>query len=175
MKIINNKAILAACMLFIGSICSIHSHAATKEKLYGGWSCKLEIEDSGMKMSIESSDDYVRNGTINRTGSLNVQFSPERPKISYTISGSGTWHLENEYLTTTFKFLKIKNISHPEFDDVINLQDMFPENISRSSKITSLTNTTLSLMSEPDGKTYQCHRKSSPTAAYLEGIIFVQL
>ncbi|KEI71422.1 hypothetical protein [Endozoicomonas elysicola] len=133
--------------------------SSVKSKLYGSWNCEAAFNDSGAKMTSEFTETYVRNGTLNSIGSMNIQFSPELPEIFYTITSHGTWSLDDGYLITNYAKTKIKNITHPEFDEIININDLFPESVSESSKIVSLSNTTLSLQSESSGEYITCNRE----------------
>ncbi|MDN3391937.1 hypothetical protein [Pseudoalteromonas sp. APC 3691] len=129
------------------------------EQIYGSWNCQYSHEENGSKISFETEETYVRNGRSNSFGIMKAKFAPELPEIEYSLAGSATWNIDNGYLVTTLDDIKVVNLSHPELDKIINLQDMFPKNLSESSKILELSTSKLSLKSESDGTVYHCTKK----------------
>ncbi|MEG3759939.1 hypothetical protein V5096_18530 [Pseudoalteromonas carrageenovora] len=129
------------------------------EKIYGSWNCQNSHEANGSKIILETEDTYVRNGRSNSFGIMKAKLAPELPEIEYSIAGSATWNIDDGYLVTTLDDIKVVNLSHPELDKVINLQDFLPKNLSESSKILELSTTKLSLKSESDGTVYHCTKK----------------
>jgi hypothetical protein len=126
----------------------------------GTWNCSYEIKKDGMELSIITEDNYVRNGRSNSFGTLMIKLAPDIPKMEYFIAGSALWEIKNKYLITTLQDISIKNLSHPEFDEEFNLENMIPKNISESSEIIELSNSKLSLKSEADGVIYSCTRNN---------------
>jgi hypothetical protein len=126
--------------------------------LYGTWNCKATLEGDGGKVSLDIDTTYVRNGKLNSFGTLQLNY-PEIPEIQYSYADSGSWEINDGYLISTTSEVKLVNISHPELDKVLNLEDMFPQNISESSQILKLTKTELSLKDESDGEIYNCSKK----------------
>lgn len=133
---------------------------AIKKALYGSWNCGIDVEEGATRMSIASEDTFIRNGRSNSFGTMKLKISAELPEIEYSIAASSTWEIIDGFLVSTLTDVKVINISHPEFDKVINLQDMFPKNISESAEIVELSQSKLILKSETDGSVYRCDRKS---------------
>ncbi|MBH0040391.1 hypothetical protein [Pseudoalteromonas sp. SWN166] len=71
---------------------------------------------------------------------------------------SANWEYQNGYLIETSTEIKLVNLSHPKFDELLNLESLMPQNISESSEVLVLSNTLLTLKSESDGIVYSCDR-----------------
>lgn len=155
------KPSLLIALLFSWSVHAAENTKKIDESLLvtGTWICLLEIEENGVKISITTEDNYVRNGRSNSFGTLMVKFSLDMPEMEYFIAGSAIWKIDGKYLITELTDIKIKNLSHPDFDKKFNLESMFPKNISESSEIIELSNSKLSLKSEADGTVYSCIKK----------------
>ncbi len=152
---------LSAFLLYSVTACASQNiePPSLKKGLLGSWDCSLSIEDNDLKMTIESEDTYVRNGRSNSFGSLKAKFAANLPEIEYSVAGTATWEILDGFLVSTLTDIKIVNLSHPEFDEIFNLQEMFPTNVSDSSEIIELTKTKLTLKSESDGHIYMCGRQ----------------
>jgi hypothetical protein len=158
MKILRLSLSIAIIMNVLG--CSSSSDVNDyhhMESLYGNWNCKLAVEDKEIKVQIDVDVNYVRNGHSNAFGTMTIQ-APELPELEYSIATSSNWEFKNGYLIETTNELKIVNVSHPEIDDVFNLESLFPQNISESSEILVLNDSMLTLKSEMDGSVYSCSR-----------------
>ncbi|WP_404437272.1 hypothetical protein [Stutzerimonas chloritidismutans] len=131
------------------------------QNILGVWDCAAVIEENGASLKVESKDTYLRNGASHSFGIMKAKFSDELPEIQYSVAGTSAWKIEGEYLIQTMTDLKIVNLTHPEFDDVIKLQDIFPENISESSVILRLTSTELVVDSESGAGVYRCSKASN--------------
>lgn len=129
-----------------------------KKDLLGSWDCSFSFEENGSSITIESEDTYVRNGPSNSFGTLKVKFAEDLPEINYSMAGTATWEILDGFLVSTLTYFKIVNLSHPEFDEIFNLQEMFPTNISDSSEIIELTKSKLTLKSESSAQVYACVR-----------------
>lgn len=140
--------------------CSIEASASaySKEQLLGSWNCSLNIEEDRLKLLIEVESTYVRNGNSHTLGIVTAKFN-ERPEMTYSIATSSTWEVSESYLITTLKEAKVVNLTHPEFDNVLKLQDFFVKGTSDSSRILELTSSKLSVKSETDGTVYHCSKR----------------
>lgn len=157
-----NKIVLVVTLAISTSVYAnndVPKPSSVDEQIYGSWNCQYNHEENGFKISIESEETYVRNGRSNTFGIMKAKFAPELPEIEYSLAGSATWDINGDYLVTTLDDMKIVNLSHPELDKIMNLQDMFPKNLSESSKILELSTSKLSLKSESDGTVYHCTKK----------------
>jgi hypothetical protein len=101
-----------------------------ESKLYGSWNCKLSIEEEEVKLSMDYVVTYIRNGKSNGFG----------------------------YLVESTIEIKLVNVSHPDTEDVWDLENMLPQNISESSEVLVLNNSLLKVKSESDGTIYSCNK-----------------
>lgn len=163
MKLSHLASIFTALIFSSACVADVTNLTVSREKLFGTWSCEASFKENDIEIKIVSDDTYVRNGSSNSFGTMTLQLSKEAPPIEYSIASTGTWEIDSKFLVTTFTDLKIVNLSHPEFDKILNLQEMFPMNMSESAEIVELSYTTLSVKSESDGQRYNCTRKSTKT------------
>ncbi|PNH81247.1 hypothetical protein [Vibrio diazotrophicus] len=160
MKIINTITLLILAISSASFAASPYTDSEINARINGKWNCSYEqSESNGFHMSVDSEETFVRNGRSNSMGSMRVKFVQEFPEVTYSIVGSSTWEVQNGYLITTLEDIKFVNLSHPELDKLINLNDMFPKNISDSEEVVELSDTRLLLKSESDGTLYQCQRE----------------
>ena len=155
MKIINYLPI--AVLAISITACKEESKPKTNDMLYGNWNCQESSEDENLKLSMDYDVNFVRNGTSNAFGILKLKL-PETPELEYSYADSSKWEVIDGYLITMSTEVKIINVSHPGIDDVFNLGELFPQNISDSSKILKLNETELSLQGESDGEIYTCSK-----------------
>lgn len=153
---------LSAFLLYSVTACASQNiePSSLKKGLLGSWDCSFSIKENGSSMTIESEDTYVRNGRSNSFGILKAKFAEDLPEIEYSMAGTATWEILDGFLVSTLTDIKIVNLSHPEFDEIFNLQEMFPTDISDSSEVIELTKSKLTLKSESDASIYECGRKA---------------
>ncbi len=137
-------------------------NSSPETKIYGLWNCKLTSEEEDIKVSMDVDISYTRNGKSNGFGTLTLQ-APDFPKMEYSIASSSNWEYQNGYLIETTTEINLLNVSHPELDGIFNLGDFFPQNISESSEILVLDDSTLTLKSESYGTIYSCEKVTHKT------------
>lgn len=144
---------------FLISACSTNhtQYSLPESKLYGTWNCQLDLQEEDMKLSLDYDVTYVRNGKSNAFGSMKFK-AADFPQMEYSIADSSTWEINNGYLIETTTEIKVVNISHPEFDEFLNLESMFPQNLSESSEILVLNDSILKTKSESDGSIISCNK-----------------
>lgn len=158
MKYLRVLPLITSIIITTGcSTSSTVSNYSRMDQLYGTWNCKLSMEEEGVKVAMDYDVSYVRNGKSNGFGTI-IFKAPELPEMEYSIAASSNWEYKSGYLIETTTEIKLVNISHPEFDEVFNLESMFPQNISESSEILVLNNSELKLKSESDGMVYSCDK-----------------
>ena len=155
-------SLLTLALLISGCAGEPNTNFINQSNILGAWDCSYTIiHDEGgetSKASIETKDDYLRNGRSNSFGIMKLKISPEFPEIEYSIAGTSSWEITGKYLVQQITDLKIVNLSHPELDSIIKIQDMFPQGISESSEILKLTTHEMILRSESTNDTYKCNK-----------------
>jgi len=142
----------------VASGCGATSQAQSippEDRLYGGWNCKHSVESEGTKVHVEYVTSYIRNGKSNSFGILKIE-TPELPEMEYSIASSAQWEVKGGYLIETADEIKLANVSHPEFDKILNLESMFPQKVSESYEILTLSSSILKIKSETDGSIISC-------------------
>lgn len=158
MKHLKALPLIASIIMTTG--CSTSEHVDNyflQTQLYGLWHCSLSFEEEGGKVDLDYEVNYVRNGKSNSYGTL-IYKAHELPEIEYSMATSANWEYQNGYLIETSTEIKLVNLSHPKFDELLNLESLMPQNISESSEVLVLNNTLLMLKSESDGIVYSCDR-----------------
>ncbi|PKF56408.1 hypothetical protein CW748_10675 [Alteromonadales bacterium alter-6D02] len=154
------KALPLIASIIITTGCSTSGNVdnySPQTQLFGLWHCSLSLEEEGVKVAMDYEVNYVRNGKSNGFGTL-IFKAPDLPEMEYSMAASTNWEYQNGYLIETSTEIKLVNLSHPEFDEVLNLESLFPQNISESSEVLVLNNTLLTLKSESDGTVYSCDK-----------------
>lgn len=157
--------ILKVLLLFIGlnfiAGCSSSDDYTTQFKpetrFYGGWNCINSMGVEGAEIILDMNVSYVRNGNYSSAGKLIIDIL-NLPKVEYWISTSGSWAYKNGYLIETANEVIIKNIKNPEYDNLLDLQSMFPQNSSESSEVLQITNTFFKARTESDGIIFTCNK-----------------
>lgn len=144
---------LAASLVSVANAAEVRIE---KEKLFGSWNCEESADVDGGKMHVSIETTYVRNGRTHAYGSLTVDIPAEGVKLEYIYSESGTWELDKNFLVSSTTEIKLVNISHPGLDDVFNLGNTFPQNISESAEVLGVTDKVLVLKSESSGEIQTC-------------------
>lgn len=163
MKKIKYLPLIAA--LITSTACASSSSASnnfSRSQFFGGWNCSFSNKEDGVLVSIDLNVNYIRNGSSNSFGTMT--FKPQEQsemEVEYSISSSGNWEYQDGYLIETVKEMKIVNLSHPELDEILNLENILPQNISESSEVLLLNGTTLKLKSESNGEIISCNKLNS--------------
>lgn len=132
----------------------------SKEQFYGTWNCVVVDESVEGKIVIDLDVSYAPNSQMNSSGSTTL-FIAGLPEIKYSIAFKGVWEYQDGYLIETSNEVKIVNISHPELDELLNPEGLFPESLSESTEVIMLTESSLTLKSEGDNVTYSCDKLAS--------------
>ncbi|WP_427982227.1 hypothetical protein [Agarivorans sp.] len=125
--------------------------------LYGSWHCKTSLEENGVKIFVDMDANYIRNGKSNGFGFFVIRF-PDGLEVKYSVTGSGVWQLKNGYLIETSEEIKVVNLSHPRLDKILDMESLFPQNVSESSKVLQLNKSFLKVKSETNGTVIGCKR-----------------
>lgn len=158
MKLFKFAPIVAVLLCVSASMADVTKQEINPEKLLGTWRCDVTVEEGDIKINIISDDIYIRNGKSNSFGTMTFQ-SKDTPAITYSVVANGTWEINRNFLISTYTNLKFVNLTHPELDKIINLQDFFPENVSDSAEIIELSDNILSVKSESNGQRIHCTKK----------------
>lgn len=155
----NAKYLFILAFLLVASCSSKDSGTASVEKrISGEWDCTYSLDEGATRMSLAAKEIYMMNGVSNSIGLFKAKFSSRLPEIEYRLSGTSSWKVEDGFLVSTLNSIDVVNLSHPEFDDLIDLKEIMPLNVADRSEIVELSDSKMTLKSESDNELYHCKR-----------------
>jgi len=136
-----------------------HSAAVKQEQLYGKWQCIHHFSEPNQNISIKV--DYTIELMKNKTsvGKGDLFFTMGGlPPFAYKESDSSLWDLQGNLLTLQSTAIGFVNISHPELEQVLNLQQLFPKHIKETVEVVSVSAQQIKVASSSHGKAYTCDK-----------------
>ena len=131
-----------------------------ENKIHGAWNCSFEQKMEGGKILLSTEDSYIDNGKFNSFGTMILNLERERVELEYNIAGTGSWYVKSGKLYHTLEDIKFVNLTNPELDDILNLTDLFPKNVTESSSIKSINSNSITTVSDIDGSELTCSKKT---------------
>lgn len=134
-----------------------NSQPIKESYLYGSWKCKGEMvhKKTNMTFNFNYKVNFENNGQANGFGSVLLSFS-EFTNLKYSLLDNSTWEIKNGRLIYSSIYIKLKNISHPNLDSIVNLEKLMPQHIEETSKIIRLTKSELEVQPKKNGRKYVC-------------------
>jgi hypothetical protein len=124
---------------------SFNEDRSIERAIVGNWECDFEQTLPEGSFSFDTKDAYVANGRYTSIGSLIMYFEEEGVELEYVLADSGTWEVLDEKLVMTSEDIKIKNVSHPGIEELFDINDLFPKNMSGAYSILELSSEKLVL------------------------------
>lgn len=150
-------------LLIVATAFPLQSLAASIQKndLYGQWRCNYIFgsQIQNLKANITYNININKNGTNQGKGTILFSLIG-LPELKYQETDTGTWALQENELKVVSTSLQFKNISHPELDQFLNLQNNLPRKINEILDIVKLTKETMTVQSKRHNKTYTCKKAS---------------
>lgn len=127
--------------------------------LLGKWHCLHQLLEpkTKIKVDFDYKINFDKNGKSAGKGNLLLSLQG-MPGFKYNISDVSTWSLKDKTLTMTSNEMTFKNISHPQFDQLLNLQALFPKKVNESATILVLNKTTLKVDTKSSSSHITCSR-----------------
>lgn len=151
-------SLIFAVTIFIGIGPIAHgSDASLSERLLGNWSCSAGTTSDGMEIKMEFDQHYIGNGTFDARGDLTFTALEEGVVLEYIVVGAGEWEISDNFLIETVTDVEITSVD-PLFDELFDLEEMFPTGISDASEIITLSEQSLVTVAESDGTEISCSR-----------------
>lgn len=127
--------------------------------LLGYWHCRHQMFDPStkIKVDIDYKINFFSGGKSTGTGHLLLMLD-SMPGFKYKINDSSTWSLKGDVLTMTSEQMEFNNISHPQFDELLNLQTLFPKKVNEASTILVLNESTLKVDAKSSLEDINCSR-----------------
>lgn len=114
--------------------------------LIGQWRCPYQVIEPTTKIraDIHYEIDFKKSGQSEGTGHLFLTLEG-MPGFKYLINDKSDWKLTDNKLTLVSKSLSFKNVTNPQFDQLLNLQSLFPKKVNESVTIIELSKSILTL------------------------------
>ena len=156
-----NISALFALLFFVSAAVEASEVSAFQvQNLYGRWHCQYAMKDASMMMKIDYDIEYTADGQARGNGTVRLRM-PHFPLMEYSLSNHATWAVKADSLILSSVGFKLVNRSHPELDQLLNLQSMFAQTVRESSTILELTPSTLIARSDSYGGVYSCAKTLS--------------
>ncbi len=135
---------LVGCASFVDM--AQHGFKTKEERIWGLWNCTIEIPseyEGDIATKLVSENSYIRNGRFNSFGemTLTLPHEDERIDVIYSLIATGVWEVLDNALISTIENMTFINESHPELEEALKITEMFPENITGSEEIMTLSET----------------------------------
>lgn len=133
------------------------SPSFNKTNIYGDWVCSHELgeTDENLQTKLNYKIRFNHNGTSNGNASLLFTING-LPPLVYQEVDTALWQIEGEYLTISSNNISFSNVSHPEFEALLNLQQHFPKSVNEKVKILKLTKKSLAVQSKNHSDVFNC-------------------
>lgn len=146
-------------------ICSAATFAAeqptiNERDLYGNWNCNHVVDEpkTKMKVKVDYNVNFARAGKASGFGTLAFNV-PNFSEVQYTLADNSSWKVTGNQLVLSSTDVRVIKVSHPEFEQLLNLKQFIPKQINESVTILKLSQTSVDVRSEVDGKTYTCTKR----------------
>ena len=97
----------------------------------------------------------MKNGTS--TGNADLVFSMEgMPELKYKEVDTALWSLKGNQLQFVSNNIQFINVSHPELEQLLNLQQLFPKRVNESVKVLGLSKKYIKIQSQQHNDVYTC-------------------
>lgn len=133
-----------------------------ESNLYGNWLCKHEMLEpsTNMKIKVNYQINYAENGQSHGAGTVLFNITG-LPPLEFRATDNSTWKIKNGSLIMSSTEMKFVNVSHPELDSLLNLEQILPTKINESAQILELTKTTIKVKADLNGGIYTCSKVAS--------------
>ena len=128
-----------------------------KSDLYGSWQCDHDFSEpqKNIKIKLNYSINLMKNGTS--AGNADLLFSMGgMPELKYKEVDTALWSLEGNQLKFVSNNIQFINVSHPELEQLLNLQQLFPKRVNESVKVLGLSKKYIKIQSQQHNDVYTC-------------------
>lgn len=157
---ISALSLLAFAISISGSAGANEAKAFDQKNLHGSWNCKHTMENTASMMKVDYDIHYSADGKASGNGTVWLRMQ-NFPEMEYSLSNRSTWEIKANSLIVSSAEFTLVNRSHPELDQFLNLESLFPQNVRESSTILELTQSKLVARSDTYGGVYSCSKRVS--------------
>jgi len=130
-----------------------------EEDLNGRWQCAHQFSEANQNMLIKV--DYTIHLMKDKTsvGSGDLLLTMDGlPPLAYKENDKGHWQLKGNRLTLESTDIQFVNTSHPEFESVLNFQQLFPKKVKETVEVLSVSAQQLTVALPNRNGTYHCYK-----------------
>ncbi|QMV16552.1 hypothetical protein [Vibrio spartinae] len=148
---------LLCCCLPIGF--SVATPAAENESLLRGkWDCSASLRQPLYQLNLTTQEHYLASHKYVTKGTLIARLPGQPIEVSYSVAGNGSWKMKGDKLILEANELKVENLTHPEWEAMLNLKQYIPKHAGGTLDIVRLDQQRLSLKAKNLPDNIQCHR-----------------
>lgn len=131
--------------------------APDPQLLIGKWECDTKFVDM-YEVNLTSQHDFSTHGGLASSGDVVLAMPESTIAVGYHLLASGNWSVKGDELTVQSKVTSIKNTLYPEWDKMLNLKQLIPENLKGTATIKHLDATSLVINDRHTGRDYTCSK-----------------
>ncbi|MDW6094110.1 hypothetical protein SBX64_16340 [Vibrio rhizosphaerae] len=148
---------LLCCCLYSGF--SVATQAAENMSLLQGkWDCTAALRQPLYQLNLTTQEHYLASHQYVTKGTLIARLPGQPIEVSYSVAGNGTWKVAGDKLILEANDLKVENLTHPEWEAILNLKQYIPKHAGGTLDIIRLDQQHLSLKAKNLPDNIQCHR-----------------
>lgn len=153
------RAVGGLLALVMATHSAADSGAEAEVDLAGVWACQSELATETLKIRTVGVEEFHPSGEFRSEGELTFYFSTgPLGELTYANRSAGQWRLSEGALEVEIVVAEARNTSHPEFGDVMALENEQEPGFTDSLKITAFSEDTVSFESASSGALLECRR-----------------
>jgi hypothetical protein len=152
MKNLRNRLLIGLASSFVIGQASA---ASDRQLLVGQWTCEASFVDL-YEVHLTSHHHFSKDGSLTSDGDVVLAMPKSTISVGYHLTATGQWSINGKSLTLKGKVTSVENTMHPEWDKMLNLQQLIPESLHGTATIKHLDATSLVVNDHHTGKDYTC-------------------
>ncbi len=150
------RTILSICVFSVFTATQA-SAAPNPQLLVGKWECNTKYVEM-YEVNLTSQHDFSADGSLTSSADVILAMPESSISVGYHLLANGNWGVKGDELTVQGKVTSIKNTLYPEWDKMLNLKQLIPENLKGTATIKHLDATSLVVSDRHTGRDYTCSK-----------------
>lgn len=150
------RTILSICVFSVFTATQAYA-APDPQLLIGKWECDTKFVDM-YEVNLTSQHNFSTNGGLTSSADVVLAMPESTIAVGYHLLANGSWSVKGDELTVQGKVTSIKNTMYPEWDKMLNLKQLIPENLNGTATIKHLDATSLVVNDRHTGRDYTCSK-----------------
>jgi hypothetical protein len=140
----------------MGSVC----RAADNDSLMvGQWNCSVSSSQPLYVLTLETHDHFLSSHQYTTQGMLTATLHGQPIEVQYAVTGKGIWQLQSKKLSIQLKQLEVENVTNPEWEAMLNLQQHIPKKVGGTLDVAKMSADHLQLKAKKLPEFIECDRK----------------